>query len=343
MFKAVLEVQIKWLFMLVKEIKHLVFRTIHNVKQHLTNFLFSLPIFVWFHKKTQLLLIKILSVAQVPEHVSFIMDGNRRYAKSRNLPLNKGHEAGGVTLLTLAYICKKIGVKCVSAYAFSIENFNRSKEEVDTLMELFSAKLDEFAKRAIDYRDPLYGSRLKVVGDHSLISKELRDKIYKVEQLTTDGSDFTFYVCFPYTARNDIYHTMYNFIANPEPEKEKSEELTIEKFTSQMYLREFSNKCDLLIRTSGHNRFSDYMLWQTHENGTIEFCNTFWPDFGFMGMYMIILKWSFFKTIQKFNEMNFSLKTIWYEGPNSKIQNRYTKLEELPEPPVHVSVLGERE
>ena len=297
---------------------------------------------VWWQKLLQDVFINILKAGPIPEHVSFIMDGNRRYAKSNNLPLKKGHEAGGFTLLTLVYICKKMGVKCVSAYAFSIENFNRSEEEVATLMTLFNAKLEEFANRAQDFRDPLYGSKLRIVGDRSLLSEETKVKLKEVEKLTKDGTDFTFYVCFPYTSRNDIQHTIYQNSKDYVEKKIELNDITIPNFSDKMYFDKFSKKCDILIRTSGHKRLSDYMLWQSHQNSTIEFVPTLWPDFTFTQMCLIFFRWSFYTTIQRYNnETPFD-----YTGSRltSKIpflnKRRYQSLESLPEPPVAVSVLG---
>ncbi|SMN19159.1 similar to Saccharomyces cerevisiae YMR101C SRT1 Cis-prenyltransferase involved in synthesis of long-chain dolichols [Maudiozyma saulgeensis] len=298
---------------------------------------------VWWQKFLQDIFIAILKVGPIPEHVSFIMDGNRRYAKSNNLPLKKGHEAGGFTLLTLVYICKKMGVKCVSAYAFSIENFNRSEEEVQTLMALFNAKLEEFANRAQDYKDPLYGSKLRIVGDKRLLTPETRAKLKEVERLTKDGKDFTFYVCFPYTSRNDIQHAIYRNSKDYIENRIKLDDINLEKFSEKMYLDEFSQKCDILIRTSGHRRLSDYMLWQSHQSSTIEFVPTLWPDFTFTQMCLIFFRWSFFTTIQMYNEHEGSQQYIWKNFlPSIPFMNKthYEPLESLADPPVAVSVLG---
>ncbi|CCF55499.1 hypothetical protein KAFR_0A00610 [Kazachstania africana CBS 2517] len=282
----------------------------------------------------------IISVGPVPYHVSFIMDGNRRFAKSSNLSLQRGHEAGGLTLLHLVYICKKLGVKCVSAYAFSIENFNRPKKEVDTLMQLFSEKLDEFTTRSADPNSPLYGSCLKVVGDRDLLSDDIKKKVSRAEELTKSEKGFTLIVCFPYTSRNDIYHTIYSSISQVQNNKIKTDDITVRTFTESMYLKEYADKCDILIRTSGQKRLSDYMLWQSHENSTIEFCDTLWPDFTFSMIYTLMLRWSYFTTIQNYNRVQFSLRQ---ELSNKlKIFNRKKKIpiESFPEPPVAVTVSG---
>lgn len=302
----------------------------------------TFQLFVKLQQQLQNLLINIVAAGPVPEHVSFIMDGNRRFAKKMTMPLKRGHEAGGVTLLSLCYILKKMGIRCVSAYAFSIENFNRPPDEVNALTDMFAVKLDEFASRAKDYRDPLYQSRLKIVGDHSLISPEMKEKIKKVEKMTNDGNEFTLFICFPYTSRNDIWHATRLSVEESLERNLEPRSLTIEEFSNKMYLHEYSNKCDLLIRTSGHLRLSDYMLWQIHENGGIRFSPTLWPDFDFFQLYFMILNWSFFTTLQRY---------IFHGSKKSESQSKFwdrknfskSLLENLPSTPLAVSITGERD
>lgn len=285
------------------------------------------------------LLIDMLRNGPLPTHVSFIMDGNRRYARGKKLPIKNGHEAGGETLFTLVCICKGLGIRCVSAYAFSIENFSRPREEVDTLMGLFSKKLDEFAVKSNDMKDPLYGCSLRVVGDMSLISEDLKSKIRLVES-KTKGGDFILYLCFPYTSRNDITHAVTESISKYNTSDEN--ELTMREFTKTMYFDSYSNKVDLLIRTSGHMRLSDYMLWQVNEHSTIEFSDTLWPQFSFLQMYLILLKWSMFKVIQSYNKNNLDNHSKVGEKfyrPYKKFL-KLTSSNRLPDPPISVSVVA---
>ncbi|EJS42389.1 srt1p [Saccharomyces arboricola H-6] len=339
---SIIHIQFVALRRLLGETKEQFCFRIRNMFQKIFEWIMSLRLFSWLYITVQNLLIKSLSVGPIPEHVSFIMDGNRRYAKSRRLPVKKGHEAGGLTLLTLLYICKRLGVKCVSAYAFSIENFSRPKEEVDTLMNLFTVKLDEFAKRANDQKDPLHGSRIRIVGDQSLLSPEMRERITRVEEITKEGQDFLLYICFPYTSRNDMFHTIQDSVQDRLETKLQSR-IDIKKFTNKMYMDLYSNKCELLIRTSGHRRLSDYMLWQVHENATIEFSDTLWPNFSFFAMYLMILRWSFFCTIQRYNERNHSFFERMYEGVPSilKRKKKPMSLYQFPNPPLSVSISGE--
>lgn len=354
-FLTYIEAPIFWVIKLIREICHEIKHWIQLKIWNLIEFFYQIKIVSFLIDLIQRCLIYTLSVGPVPNHVSFIMDGNRRYAKLRNLPVNEGHKAGGVTLLNLIYVCKRIGVKCISCYAFSIENFNRSKEEVDTLMELFAVKLDEFAQKATNYRDPLYGSTLKIIGDQTLLSEEMRIKIKKVEDLTNNGDDFTVYICFPYTSRNDIVHSIQTTVLkkiksnannkntddNDEGTSERNEKINItEKDLNQsMYLnKNFGDKCDILIRTSGHIRLSDFMLWQSHQNTTIEFNNSLWPDFNFIKVYLLLLKWSFYRNIQKHRQLNFSLRRYLLSCIFScSFTTKHVDYYSLPNPPLTVS------
>lgn len=287
----------------------------------------------------QTVLLNTLSVGAVPEHVSFIMDGNRRYAKRMDKPVKDGHNAGGVTLIDMLHHCKKLGVKSVSAYAFSIENFNRSPKEVATLMELLGYYIDKFTQKAVDHKDDLYGIKLKVVGELSLLNDALRDKISVAEEMTKDGKEFVLYLALPYTSRNDIVNSMKLNIRGDRGH------ITEKSLTEQMYFDEFSGRCDLLIRTSGQTRLSDYMLWQVHDGGVVEFTNCLWPDFGFWRFYFLLLKWSFFKTWQQASMLSephirpLLIPKIKEVIPFDLMKRtRQVALDSLPAPPMAVSV-----
>ncbi|SCV00413.1 LAMI_0G04874g1_1 [Lachancea mirantina] len=296
----------------------------------------------WTLASIETCLINVLKMGPLPQHVSFIMDGNRRYAKSMGLPIKRGHEAGAVTLLELLSACKKLGIQVISAYAFSIENFNRPQEEVDTLTRLLAEKLDEVARRAQDHKNELYGLRLRVVGERSLISKHLDDKITRVERMTEEGQEMTLYICFPYTSRNDIYHAIYNSAEKCKYFDESTSDITAASLTKEMFFNEYSDKCDLLIRTSGHTRLSDYMLWQVHQDGVIEFSNTLWPDFSFLEFFIILLRWSFFTTMVRAVRNQLSVRRHVFHFAKSHFfptKKNYANLDTLPDPPQAISVI----
>ncbi|CDO95937.1 unnamed protein product [Kluyveromyces dobzhanskii CBS 2104] len=298
-----------------------------------------LRVFAWL----QQILVCILKMGPVPRHVSFIMDGNRRYAKRSNKAVKEGHKAGGATLIDILYLCRTLNISSVSAYAFSIENFNRSPQEVDTLMELLGYYIDQFTERATNIKDNLYGIRLRVVGELSLLNEELLEKIRCAEKLTAEGKEFVLYLALPYTSRNDIAHSMKDTINKC---INNNEDITEQALTNNMYFEEYSDKCDLLIRTSGHTRLSDYMLWQVHEGEVVEFVNCLWPDFGFWRLYLIILRWSFYHTLQKVNQLpvpssirNPVFPRILKALPIDTLRrSKRVALDSLPAPPLAVSV-----
>ncbi|SCW04550.1 LAFE_0H16006g1_1 [Lachancea fermentati] len=296
----------------------------------------------WIISTVQNLMLDILMMGPLPRHVSFIMDGNRRYAKSLGQPIKYGHESGALTLMKIVTMCKKLGIKTVSVYAFSIENFNRPPDEVNTLTSLLAEKLNYVAERAIDVKSNLYGLRLRVVGERSMISKELNDKITNVERMTDEGEDIVLYICFPYTSRNDIFHAIYDSVEKCKYHALPASSLDVSKISSEMFFDSSSDKCDLVIRTSGRTRLSDFMLWQVHENGIIEFSETLWPDFSFWEFFVIILKWSFFTCLQtkeltgfslRKNALGFAKQHLWLHRFEPVV------LEELPDPPEMVSII----
>ncbi|AMD18881.1 HBL021Wp [Eremothecium sinecaudum] len=317
-------------------------RHFQNEQVRITNLLLQIGIVRIILNFFQNLLLNILQMGPLPQHVSFIMDGNRRYARSLNLPLKRAHEEGSLTLFRTLHICKRVGIDVASAYAFSIENFNRPQEEIDTLTDMLSKRLQELANRANTLNDRLYGAKLFVVGDRSLLSEELNNKINYVESMTKHNTAFIVYICLPYTTRNDIYHSMYEVVKLCKDGVVNSKDITVELLNSAMYLGPSSNKADILVRTSGHTRLSDYMLWQTHENSVIEFSKCMWPDFTFQTFYLVLLKWSYFTTLQRARKRERLRSRV---GAFAKFYLAdktvpAVSLESLPNPPAAISVTG---
>ncbi|KAH3899724.1 ditrans,polycis-polyprenyl diphosphate synthase SCDLUD_004010 [Saccharomycodes ludwigii] len=323
----------------------------HILKTKFIYYVLSLGLVCKIMYYVQNFFINILKVGKIPTHVSFIMDGNRRYAKKLRLPIASGHNAGSLTLYAMVYICKRIGVKALSVYAFSIENFNRSKEEVDTLMALLVQRLDEFVKHTIDEKDQLYGCSIKIIGDRSYFTQDIKRKIERVEKSSAkDHCDFTLYVCCPYTSRNEIYHSLKKNVEKVIEHELEINDIGESTLTNNMFYQQGDdycvNKCDLLIRTSGHTRLSDYMAWQSHENSTIVFSPTLWPDFTFTEVFFIMFKWSFFATLQQI-KVPFTLHSslyghfqylLFYSKSPLKRQNNVS-LESLPAPPKSLSIV----
>ncbi|QEL58061.1 di-trans,poly-cis-decaprenylcistransferase [Candidozyma auris] len=194
-----------------------------------------------------------------------------------------------MSLISVLETCYRVGVTDITVYAFSIENFNRSKEEVDTLMGLLRDKLKYLALYDDSYAR-VNKVKIKIIGNRSMIPGDILKDLEKVEEITNiESATRVLNVCFPYTSRDDIVHSIQNVCNNGVPR-------------SPSVRPSFTRTCtwaqkpqlDLLIRTSGHTRLSDFMLWQCTHDCKIEFVNTLWPDFKFISVYSILLKWSYY-------------------------------------------------
>ena len=207
-----------------------------------------------------------------PEHIAIIMDGNGRWAKKRGLPRTAGHAAGAETFRRIATYCRSIGVKYLTVYAFSTENWKRSREEVESIMALFEKYLHE----AIDEMEQDH-IRLKVLGDLSRISPELRALIERTAEISTHYDGFQANVCINYGGRDEIVHAARRFAAQCAAGEKKPEELTEEAFGGLLYTAGIPDP-ELIIRPSGEERISNFLLWQSAYS-EYYFTDVLWPDF----------------------------------------------------------------
>ena len=207
-----------------------------------------------------------------PEHIAIIMDGNRRWARSKGLDVKEGHKKGAETLQKIAKYCNEIGIKYLTVYAFSTENWKRSKEEVSTLMLLLKGYLKKFSKTA-----ETDNIRLKVLGDITALEKGVQESIENAIERTKDNSGLTVNIAFNYGGRDEITRAVKK-IAN----KIKNKEINIEDINEELISNNLYTKGepdpDLLIRTSGEIRTSNFLPWQLVYS---EFCfvEKNWPDF----------------------------------------------------------------
>lgn len=208
---------------------------------------------------------------KLPVHVGFIMDGNGRWAKKRAMPRTFGHKAGAETLRTVIDECRKIGIRYVTCYAFSTENWKRPKEEVAVLMQLFDEYLDEAAAR-------FDKSRMIFIGDKSRFPEGLRDKMLRLEKDTASIDDFTIMLAMNYGGRDEIVRAARALAA-----KAASGEIDTEDIDEGIFERELytypAPDCDFIIRTSGEERLSNFLMWQSAYS-EFYFTDTLWPDFG---------------------------------------------------------------
>ncbi|KAI9814591.1 MAG: cis-prenyltransferase [Pycnora praestabilis] len=324
----------------------------------LRRWLLSSPPAEWAIQQLRELLIGALRQGPIPQHVAFVMDGNRRYARSHQIETVEGHNLGFEALARILEVCYKSGVKVVTIYAFSIENFKRSKYEVDALMDMAKVKLSQLAQHG-DLLDR-YGASVRILGERGMVKPDVLEAIDKAVQLTSGNKHAILNVCFPYTSRDEITSAIRSTVIdysrplpslqrpfseshiaqnirsrhlsssstagtysppsesstpdnedstsssttlNPEspPNHELSgnpegaiypdpETITSEILTNHMYTAG-TPPLDLLVRTSGVERLSDFMLWQSHQDTEIVFLECLWPEFDLQQFLPVLVEW----------------------------------------------------
>jgi len=210
--------------------------------------------------------------AVVPQHIAIIMDGNGRWAKNRGLPRTAGHAAGAEAFRRIATHCGKLGVKYLTVYAFSTENWKRSEEEVSGIMKLMGRYLDEGLRDMEKNR-----VRIRFLGDLSRLSPELRQKCLEAEA-QSENYDVQVNFCFNYGGRMEIVQAAQNFAKLVAAGERAPEELNEELFQNYLYSADIPDP-ELIIRPSGEQRISNFLLWQCAYSEFV-FMNVLWPDFG---------------------------------------------------------------
>ncbi|VVT53427.1 uncharacterized protein SAPINGB_P003568 [Magnusiomyces paraingens] len=242
---------------------------------------------------SQDILTSILKTGPIPEHIAFIMDGNRRFAKKNGLELGEGHVAGFESLGTILEVLYSAGVNTITVYAFSIENFNRPKHEIDSLFNIIRSKLVLIKDK--DQVPSRYGIKVKFIGNRDLIPEDIMVLIEELEEATKDMTRGILNIAFPYTSRDDIAAAIRNIATSVEKGQIEAKDIDIVKFEKAMYTGQ-SPDLDIMVRTSGETRFSDFMIWQGCDNCTLEFIDTLWPDINAWNMFKILFKWSYKST-----------------------------------------------
>ncbi len=202
---------------------------------------------------------------KLPQHIGIIMDGNRRWAKEKNLPVFKGHERGVKVAENIARYCKKKGINTLTLFTFSTENWQRPKNEVSFLMSLvkkaLSKEIGRFAKEGI---------MLKVIGEKEKLPKALQFSLKKAEEITKNNRGMTLNVALSYGGRAEIASAIKNIIKKKIPPKDITEDIISQNL--------WTSDVDLLIRTGKEQRLSNFLIWQTAYS-ELYFCNKYWPDF----------------------------------------------------------------
>ena len=206
------------------------------------------------------------------QHIAFIMDGNRRWANKRRLPVAMGHKKGAEILIDTAKAVKNLGVKYMTVYAFSTENWQREKSEVDGLMNLLRSYLDSSFKE-------LEENNVKIVfiGERNMLAADIVAKMAKIEEKTAENDGMTLCVALSYGGRQEIVAAARKIAELVQGCSLKPEDIDVGLFASMLYTAGMPEP-DLLIRTSGEQRISNYLLWQLAYS-EMYFSQTLWPDF----------------------------------------------------------------
>ena len=208
----------------------------------------------------------------VPNHIAIILDGSGRWAKAKGMPRGYGHIKGCANLEQVCYDIKDLGVKYLTVYAFSTENWKRSKEEVDGLMKLFRSYLKKCKKIARDNK-----MKIKIIGDVSAFAPDIQQSILELEEYSRDYDELYFQIAMNYGSRDEITRGMRRMaqdVADGKLSPEAVNEQLIESYLDTAGVPD----PDLLIRTSGEERLSNFLMWQMAYT-EFYFTNVPWPDF----------------------------------------------------------------
>ena len=210
------------------------------------------------------------SFLHIPGHIAIIMDGNGRWAKARGMNRSMGHQQGVVAVKEITTACSNLGVKFLTLYTFSTENWNRPADEVAALMSLILTSLEEelFMNNNV---------RLRIIGDLSRVPEVVRESILGLQERTSVNTGMTMVIALSYSSRWEITETVRQLASQAAEGKLDPADIN-EDLISQNLATAFMPDPDLLIRTGGEIRLSNYLLWQCAYT-EFYFCDTFWPDF----------------------------------------------------------------
>lgn len=212
------------------------------------------------------------NAADVPQHIGIIMDGNGRWAKKRGLPRSAGHTAGAANFRTITRYAASIGVKYLTLYAFSTENWNRPAEEVSALMKLFHQYLEEALR---DFMDE--SIRVHFLGDVTAFSPELQKLIHRVEEASAPKDGMVLNLAMNYGGRAEITHAVKMISERVKRGEIEPEDITEKMISDSLYTAGQPDP-DLIIRPSGEERISNFLLWQSAYT-EFEYFDILWPDF----------------------------------------------------------------
>lgn len=227
-----------------------------------------------------------LSNLNIPNHVAIILDGNGRWAKKRFMPRNYGHMQGAKVVEQICEDADSIGIKYLTVYAFSTENWNRPQDEVEALMKLLRNYLKDCIKRANNNN-----MRVRVIGEKSRLSDDIRSKIEELEECSKNNTGLNFTIALNYGSRDEIVRAVREISKDVKDGKISESDIDDKMISDYLDTKGIPDP-DLLIRTSGEERLSNFLLWQLAYT-EFYFTDVLWPDFN---------KKELIKAVEKYNE-----------------------------------------
>ena len=236
----------------------------------------------------------------IPQHVAIILDGNGRWAKAKGMPRNYGHAQGSKNVEKICEEAWCMGIKYLTVYAFSTENWKRSKEEVDALMKLFRNYMKKCIKISRDNK-----MQVRVIGDPTAFDPDLQEKIKELEEYSSQYDELYFQIALNYGSRDEIKRAVQKMAEDVKAEKLNPEEISEQTISDYLDTKGLPDP-DLLIRTSGEERLSNFLMWQLAYT-EFYFTDVAWPDFN---------KAEFEKAIAKYNQRDRRFGGVKEESAN---------------------------
>ena len=206
------------------------------------------------------------------KHIAIIMDGNGRWAKKRGMPRTFGHKKGAENVVKITRAMKDSGIEYLTLYAFSTENWQRSEDEVKALMDLLREYLDKEFKEIMENN-----VRIVFIGEREMLSKDIQEKIAYIEKESERNSDLTLCIALSYGSRQEIIHAVKKICEDVKNNNLEIKDISVNTVSNKLYTANIPDP-DILIRTSGEQRISNYLLWQLAYT-ELFFTNTHWPEF----------------------------------------------------------------
>ncbi|KAD4586440.1 hypothetical protein R6Q59_035227 [Mikania micrantha] len=241
------------------------------------------------------ILFTFMSSGPIPQHIAFIMDGNRRFAKKWKLEEGAGHKAGFLALMSVLKYCYEVGVKYVTVYAFSLDNFNRRPDEVQYVMDIMHEKIEGFMKE-LDMVNR-YGVRVLFIGDLNRLDEPVRVAAEKAMEATAKNTKTYLLVCVAYTSSHEIPRAVYEACQEKSKTNNNDDDGIVDvndvikavDLEKHMYMGVVPDP-DVLVRSSGETRLSNFLLWQSN-NCLLYSPKALWPEMGFWQVVWGIFKY----------------------------------------------------